>query len=174
MISLLPPEDQSASWSRFSDVIQYGTAYVSQETLIPPSSSCQFSGHISYIHLVRYLMPPAPKPDPIEQRLATIEQQVQALKRSQKHTGLTITRQLEAFIHPQPDRPHPRLAAQLAGECRFRPAHAAPAAQPAAQGRLKVCPGRSWLGWQLWLWSAGLTAPNARHPLHRSRSGRTG
>ncbi len=43
-------------------------------------------------------MPPAPKPDPIEQRLATIEQQLQALQRSHKHTALTITRQLEAFI----------------------------------------------------------------------------
>jgi DNA-binding NarL/FixJ family response regulator len=39
-----------------------------------------------------------------------------------------------------------------------------------AQGRLKVCPRSPWLGWQHWLWSAGLTAPNARHPLCCSRS----
>jgi 3-oxoadipate enol-lactonase len=38
------------------------------------------------------------------------------------------------------------------------------------QGRLKVCPRSPWLGWQHWLWSAGLTAPNARHPLCCSRS----
>ena len=31
------------------------------------------------------------------------------------------------------------------------------------QGRLKVCPGRSWRGCQHWVWSAGLSAPNARN-----------
>jgi hypothetical protein len=43
-------------------------------------------------------MPPSPKPDPIQQRLAAIEQQLQALQRSQNQATLTITRQLEAFI----------------------------------------------------------------------------
>jgi hypothetical protein len=43
-------------------------------------------------------MPPTPQPDPIQQRLAAIEQQLQALQRSQKQATLTITRQLEAFI----------------------------------------------------------------------------
>ena len=41
---------------------------------------------------------PSPKPDPIKQRLAAIEQQLQALQRSQTQATLTITRQLEAFI----------------------------------------------------------------------------
>jgi hypothetical protein len=44
------------------------------------------------------LMPPSPKPDPIQQRLAAIEQQLQTLQRSQHQATLTITRQLEAFI----------------------------------------------------------------------------
>ncbi len=42
------------------------------------------------------------------------------------------------------------------------------------QGRLKVCPRSSWRGCQHWLWSVGLTAPNARNSLCCSRSARTG
>jgi exonuclease SbcC len=43
-------------------------------------------------------MPPSPQPGPIQQHLAAIENQLQALQYSQKQSTLTITRQLEAFI----------------------------------------------------------------------------
>ena len=36
------------------------------------------------------------------------------------------------------------------------------------QGRLKVCPGRAWRACRPWLWSAGLTAPDARNSLRCS------
>jgi len=36
------------------------------------------------------------------------------------------------------------------------------------QGRLKVCPYRSCRACQHWVWSAGLTATDARNPFHRN------
>ena len=37
------------------------------------------------------------------------------------------------------------------------------------QGRLKICSGRSWRACQRWVWSAGLTAPDARQPFRYRR-----